>query len=244
MAFAIRGYQDNLKKQIEDYSSILNNTRSMSPAQIGNTGGIQGSAFGGTGLSLSSLQRTQMQKSIFNVSEPGQDVAKASQNNNTQNTMSASTSSFLEAATQIKNNAISALTTAINSLQSQLNSLNADTSALASPQTSGQSSKPEENMPLDNQGTDNKAGNTKDSQRPQVGFGEETVEDKSKTEETKEKEEAKNPEKAEREESTQQAQTSTELDKAAQKETDKKAEEAKLKLQQEAAKQREETAQA
>lgn len=241
MAFAIRGYQDNLKKQIEDYTSILNNTRGMSPVQLGNTGGIQGSAFGGTGLNLSSIQRTQMQKSIFNVSEPGQDVAKASQNNNTQNTMANSTSSFLEAATQIKNNAISALTTAINSLQSQLNSLNADTSALASPQTSGQSSKPEENMPLDNQGTDNKAGNTKDSQRPQVGFGEETIEDKSKTEGT---EENKEPEKAQREENTQQAQTSSELDKAAQKETEKKAEEARQKLQQEAAKQREETASA
>ncbi len=241
MAFAIRGYQDNLKKQIEDYTSILNNTRGMSPVQLGNTGGIQGSAFGGTGLNLSSIQRTQMQKSIFNVSEPGQDVAKASQNNNTQNTMANSTSSFLEAAAQIKNNAISALTTAINSLQNQLNSLNADTSALASPQTSGQSSKPEENMPLDNQGTDNKAGNTKDSQRPQVGFGEETIEDKSKTEGT---EENKEPEKTQREENTQQAQTSSELDKAAQKETEKKAEEARQKLQQEAAKQREEMASA
>ncbi len=244
MAFAIKGYQDNLKKQIEDYSSLLNNTRGMTPVQIGNSGGIQGSAFGGTGLSLSSMQRAQMQKSIFNVSEPGQDLAKASQNNNTQTTMANSTTSFLEAAAQIKNNAVNALTTAINALQSQLNSLNADTSALTSPQTSGQSSKPEENMPLDNQGTDNKAGNTKDSQRPQVGFGEETVEDKSKTEGAKENEGTKNPDKAEREESTQQAQTSSELDKAAQKESQKQLQEAQQKLQQEAAKHREELAQA
>ena len=54
---------------------------------------------------------------------------------------------------------------------------------METPQTTGQAVNPKENMPTDNQGTENKPAQPKDSNRPNVGFGEETVQDKKNDEE-------------------------------------------------------------
>ena len=64
-------------------------------------------------------------------------------------------------------------------------------------------------MPMDNKGSENKAASGQDRQKPNVGFGQETV-DNSVTEEK----EDKKADKEERESSTQLAQNASEIDKA------------------------------
>ena len=113
--------------------------------------------------------------------------------------------------------AITSVTQKFNAVMDDIKNSIANLSALSSPQTTGQSVKPEENMPLDNKGSDNKAASGQDRQKPNnVGFGQETV-DNSVTEEK----EDKKADKEERESSTQLAQNSSEIDKATLKEIDK-----------------------
>ena len=148
--------------------------------------------------------------SIFNhpaLTNQSQNV----QQTQVQKTNADSTSvSLADTVTKLINNVVQKFESVINEIKKDIAGL----SAMSSPQTSGQAVTPNENMPTDNQGTENKPAQPKDSNKPNVGFGEETVTDKSKTDESQE------PEKAERENDVQQAQTSSEIDQATMKKID------------------------
>ena len=148
--------------------------------------------------------------SIFNhpaLANQSQNVQQAQ----VQKTNADSTSvSLADTVTKLINNVVQKFENVIDNIKNSI----AELSAMTSPQTSGQAVNPNENMPTDNQGTENKPAQPKDSNKPNVGFGEETVTDKSKTDESQE------PEKAERKNDVQQAQTSSEIDQATMKKID------------------------
>ena len=148
--------------------------------------------------------------SIFNhlaLTNQPQNVQQAQ----VQKTNADSTSiSLTDTVTKLINNVVQKFESVIDNIKNSI----AELSAMTSPQTSGQAVNPNENMPTDNQGTENKPAQPKDSNRPNVGFGEETVTDKSKTDESQE------PEKTERKNDVQQAQTSSEIDQATMKKID------------------------
>lgn len=134
--------------------------------------------------------------------------AAVAQTNDNQNTVSNATSvnlsSIITKANDLINNVVQKFEQAIDNIKNSL----AELSALASPQTTGQAVNPQENMPMDNKGSENKAASGQDRQN--VGFGQETVTDKSTTE----AKEDKKADKEERESSTQLAQNASEIDKA------------------------------
>lgn len=136
--------------------------------------------------------------------------AAVAQTNDNQNTVSNATSvnlsSIITKANDLINNVVQKFEQAIDNIKNSL----AELSALASPQTTGQAVNPQENMPMDNKGSENKAASGQDRQKPNVGFGQETVTDKSTTE----AKEDKKADKEERESSTQLAQNASEIDKA------------------------------
>ena len=148
--------------------------------------------------------------SIFNhpaLTNQSQNVQQAQ----VQKTNADSTSiSLTDTVTKLINNVVQKFESVIDNIKNSI----AELSAITSPQTTGQAVNPKENMPTDNQGTENKPAQPKDSNRPNVGFGEETVTDKSKTDESQE------PEKTERKNDVQQAQTSSEIDQATMKKID------------------------
>lgn len=136
--------------------------------------------------------------------------AAVAQTNDNQNTVSNATSvnlsSIITKANDLINNVVQKFEQAIDNIKNSL----AELSALASPQTTGQAVNPQGNMPMDNKGSENKAASGQDRQKPNVGFGQETVTDKSTTE----AKEDKKADKEERESSTQLAQNASEIDKA------------------------------
>ena len=136
--------------------------------------------------------------------------AAVAQTNDNQNTVSNATSvnlsSIITKANDLINNVVQKFEQAIDNIKNSL----AELSALASPQTTGQAVNPQGNMPMDNKGSENKAASVQDRQKPNVGFGQETVTDKSTTE----AKEDKKADKEERESSTQLAQNASEIDKA------------------------------
>lgn len=154
-----------------------------------------------------------MNGSIFNNARMngGTDASAAQSNNNQKATADSSSMNLSTVWTKV-NDAINNVAQKFEAAIDQIKNSLAELSALASPQTTGQAVNPQENMPTDNQGTQNKAAQPKDNNRPNVGFGEEKVDNKAETE---------NPEKAERENDVQQAQTGSEIDKATLKEIDK-----------------------
>ena len=135
--------------------------------------------------------------------------AAVAQTNDNQNTVSNATSvnlsSIITKTNDLINNVVQKFEQAIDNIKNSL----AELSALASPQTTGQAVNPQENMPMDNKGSENKAASGQDRQKTNVGFGQETV-DNSVTEEK----EDKKADKEERESSTQLAQNASEIDKA------------------------------
>ena len=135
--------------------------------------------------------------------------AAVAQTNDNQNTVSNATSvnlsSIITKTNDLINNVVQKFEQAIDNIKNSL----AELSALASPQTTGQAVNPQENMPMDNKGSENKAASGQDRQKPNVGFVQETV-DNSVTEEK----EDKKADKEERESSTQLAQNASEIDKA------------------------------
>ena len=135
--------------------------------------------------------------------------AAVAQTNDNQNTVSNATSvnlsSIITKTNDLINNVVQKFEQAIDNIKNSL----AELSALASPQTTGQAVNPQENMPMDNKGSENKAASGQDRQKTNVGFLQETV-DNSVTEEK----EDKKADKEERESSTQLAQNASEIDKA------------------------------
>lgn len=136
--------------------------------------------------------------------------AEVAQTNDNQNTVSNATSinlsSVITKANNLINNVVQKFEQVIDNIKNSL----AELSALNTPQTTGQAVNPQENMPMDNQGSENKAASGQDKQKPNVGFGQETITDKSTTETNEDKKADKN----ERESNTQLAQNSSEIDKA------------------------------
>lgn len=140
--------------------------------------------------------------SIFNhpaLTNQSQNVQQAQ----VQKTNADSTSiSLADTVTKLIDNVVQKFESVIDKIKQSI----ADVSAMRSPQTSGQAVNPNENMPTDNQGTENKPAQPKDSNRPNVGFGEETVQDKKNDEEIENQDNDK--------QNVNEAQTSSEIDKA------------------------------
>ena len=216
---------DTLKLDIKKFGDSLSQVQS-NPSRIGGLKNT-GSVMGGTGISANVVNHAKKTDIFTAAAGADNNTTKASQNNNTQNSMSNSTSEFSAIIVAVANKAANALTNAINALQAKIDSLDSDASAMSTPKATGQSVTPKDNMPTDNQGSENKSANPQDSQKPNVGFGEETVSDKAEAKADKD------PSKVQQESKTSEAQTSSELDKATQKEVEKQQDKAQQQLQQE-----------
>lgn len=167
----------------------------------------QNSIFAQNGSNVSFSSNT----SIFNDPrlKGGTDSAAAQSNENQKAGADSSSINMSTIMTKV-NDAINDVVQKFNTVIDNIKNSIAELSAMASPQISGQNVNPNENMPLDNQGTDNKTG-SKDSQKPQVGFGEETIEDK---------EDKNKIEKDEDKENINEAKSSSDIDKATLKKID------------------------
>ena len=193
-----------LKTELQNYSI----KRSKTIQSIFEQAKIQAQANGNVNFKSNSIfDNPQIKGGTDSSAAQGNDTQKAGSNSSSMNA-----STIMSKVTST----ITSITQKFNAVMDDIKNSIANLSALSSPQTTGQSVKPEENMPLDNKGYDNKAAGGQDRQKPNVGFGQETV-DNSVTEEK----EDKKADKEERESSTQLAQNSSEIDKATLKEIDK-----------------------
>lgn len=192
-----------LKTELQNYSI----KRSKTIQSIFDQAKIQAQANGNVNFKSNSIfDNPQIKGGTDSSAAQGNDTQKAGANSSSMNA-----STIMSKVTSV----ITSVTQKFNAVMDDIKNSIANLSALSSPQTTGQSVKPEENMPLDNKGSDNKAAGGQDRQKPNVGFGE-TV-DNTITEEK----EDKKADKEERESSTQLAQNSSEIDKATLKEIDK-----------------------
>lgn len=221
--FNISLYQNDLKSKIQKYGSDLSSAKNFGSSN----------PVSGNGMNLSSTQRSQLAKSAFLVTAgtDNNNTTSAAQNNKTQKQGSNAATTFSQFIVKTANDAVNFFTNAIKTLEAKLNSITgADASALASKPTSGNNVKPQDNMQTDNQGAKKDSTQPKDSQKPNVTFGEEKVADNTDnkttdTTKTNKKENTKN---------TDEAKSSSELDKAAIKEEQKQYETAQKKLDTEA----------
>ena len=146
--------------------------------------------------------------SIFNhpaLTNQSQNVQQAQ----VQKTNADSTSiSLTDTVTKLINNVVQKFESVIDNIKNSI----AELSAMTSPQTTGQAVNPKDNMPTDNQGTENKSAQQKDSNKPNVEFGEETVQDKKNDEQIENQDKDK--------ENVNEAQSSSEIDKATMKKID------------------------
>lgn len=187
-----------LKTELQNYSI----KRSKTIQSIFDQAKIQAQANGNVNFKSNSIfDNPQIKGGTDSSAAQGNDTQKAGANSSSMNA-----STIMSKVTA----AITSVTQKFNAVMDDIKNSIANLSALSSPQTTGQSVKPEENMPLDNKGSDNKAASGQDRQKPNVGFGQETVTDKSTTE----AKEDKKADKEERESSTQLAQNASEIDKA------------------------------
>ena len=163
----------------------FNASNSMSKASsIGSLGNVNSIfSVGVQNASQAKALAMSQNGSIFDIAKAADTQSSAAQTGTTQKA-GADASSMLASFNNIFNTAQNSFNSVINMVKDAIQASTAEASALASPQTSGQTVKPEDNMPADNQGTEKKAAKGPEEQRPQVGFGEETVEDKSKTDTT------------------------------------------------------------
>jgi len=192
MSFAIDSLKTKNPGELKSQLNVYQNTKTQEIQKI------KGSVF------AQGMQNVQFNPndSIFNhpaLTNQSQSV----QQPQVQKTNADSTAmNLMDTVTKLINNVVQKFENVINNIKNSI----AETSAIATPQTSGQTVNPQENMPTDNQGTNNKAAQPKDSQRPNVGFGEETIEDKTKEEGSVENETQEN--------NITEAQSSSEIDKA------------------------------
>ena len=146
--------------------------------------------------------------SIFNhpaLTNQSQNVQQAQ----VQKTNADSTSiSLTDTVTKLINNVVQKFESVIDNIKNSI----AELSAMTSPQTTGQAVNPKDNMPTDNQGTENKSAQQKDSNKPNVEFGEETVQDKKNDEQIENQDKDK--------ENVNEAKSSSEIDKATMKKID------------------------
>ena len=146
--------------------------------------------------------------SIFNhpaITNQSQNVQQAQ----VQKTNADSTSiSLTDTVTKLINNVVQKFESVIDNIKNSI----AELSAMTSPQTTGQAVNPKDNMPTDNQGTENKSAQPKDSNKPNVEFGEETVQDKKNDEQIENQDKDK--------ENVNEAKSSSEIDKATMKKVD------------------------
>ena len=146
--------------------------------------------------------------SIFNhpaLTNQSQNVQQAQ----VQKTNADSTSiSLTDTVTKLINNVVQKFESVIDNIKNSI----AELSAMTSPQTTGQAVNPKDNMPTDNQGTENKSAQPKDSNKPNVEFGEETVQDKKNDEQIENQDKDK--------ENVNEAKSSSEIDKATMKKVD------------------------
>lgn len=194
-----------LKTELQNYSI----KHSKTIQSIFDQAKIQAQANGNVNFKSNSIfDNPQIKGGTDSSAAQGNDTQKAGANSSSMNA-----STIMSKVTSV----ITSVTQKFNAVMDDIKNSIANLSALSSPQTTGQSVKPEENMPLDNKGSDNKAASGQDRQKPNVGFGQEATVDNSITEEK----EDKKADKEERESSTQLAQNSSEIDKATLKEIDK-----------------------
>jgi len=232
MSFSIKGYQEDLKNKIESYASTLNNIKSTNTSEA--TGALPDN-----GMGLNNTQKTKLYTSgAFTVPNGTDNNATKSQTNGAQKTGSNAATTFGQFVAKTVTDAITSLTNFMNTMMQKLEGLSADKSALTAPKTTGQSKKPQENLTMDNQGTKNdstqpKNSTTKNPETANINSGSKTdLASNTKPSDIKNETKADNKEKTT---NTNEAQTSTELDKAAQKQEEKEFASAQQKLQDEAA---------
>lgn len=227
MSLAIQASRlDELDKLQLNASNMMSNASS-----IGKMGGVN-SIFSVGASNVSQAKALAMSKngSIFDMAKMADTQSLGAQSSNTQKSGS-DASSMLASFNNLFNSAQNSFNNVINMVKDAIQASTAEASALASPQTSGQAVKPEDNMPTDNQGTEKKAAKGAEEQKPQVGFGEETVEDKAKTDTTDFGAETK----VEQQEEQKIPETIQEVDqKTIKQQEEKKLEEAKKKAEEEA----------
>ncbi len=220
---------DELDKLQLNASNMMGNASSM-----GNIGGIGNvnSIFsvGRSNATQAKALAMSQNGSIFDIAKASDTQSSAAQTGTTQKA-GADASSMLATFNNLFNTAQSSFNNVISMVKDAIQASTAEASALSGPQTSGQTVNPEDNIPTDNKGSENKAGNASDSQKPQVGFGEETVEDKTKTDTTDFGTETK----VEQQEEQKIPETIEEVDqKTIKEQEEKKLEEAKKKAEEEA----------
>ena len=173
---------DDLDKLQFNALNLMNNASS-----IGNVGGIGNvnSIFsvGNSNTRQAKALAMSQNGSIFDIAKAGDTSSLSAQKPETQK-IGADASSIVGSFNNFVNSAQNSFNNVINMIKDAIQASSAESSALSSPQTSGQAVKPEDNMPADNQGSEKKAAKGADEQKPQVGFGEEKVEDKTKTDTT------------------------------------------------------------
>lgn len=219
---------DKLDKLQSNAMNSMNNASSVSG--IGKVNSI----FTAGVNSSNKARALSMNTSIFDIARSQETQSSSAQSGTMQKT-GADASSMSVSFMSLVDSAKSSFESVINAIKDLTQTASAEASALASTPTSGQTVNPEDNMPTDNKGSEEKAANPSDSQKPNVGFGEETVSNKpenSTEEETEVKTEDEEPK------------TMSEIDQQTVKQNEEqKLEEAKKKAEEEE-KIRRETAQA
>ncbi len=217
---------DELDKLQLNASNMMSNSSSI--ARIGNVNSIF--SVGSTNAMQAKSLAMSQNGSIFDIAKAADTQSSAAQTGTTQKA-GADASSMVATFNNLFNTAQNSFNNVINMVKDAIQASTAEASALSSPQTSGQAVKPEDNMPADNQGSEKKAAKGADEQKPQVGFGEETIEDKAKTDTTDFGAETK----IEQQEEQKVPETIQEVDQQTIKQQEeKKLEEAKKKAEEEA----------
>ncbi len=167
---------DELDKLQFNASNMMSNASSI--GSLGNVNSIF--SVGVNNSSQAKALAMSQNGSIFDIANTS---SLSAQKPDTQKA-GADASSMIATFNNFFNNAQSSFNNVIAMVKDAIQASTAEASALTSPQTTGQTVNPEDNIPTDNKGSENKAGNANDSQKPPVGFGEETIEDKPKTDTT------------------------------------------------------------
>lgn len=180
MSLAISaGRLDELDKLQLSASNMMNNASSV--GSLGNVNSIF--SVGIKNSSQAKALAMSQNGSIFDIAKAADTQSSAAQTGTTQKA-GADASSMLATFNNLFNSAQNSFNSVINMVKDAIQASTAEASALSGPQTSGQTVNPEDNIPTDNKGGEKKAATPEDSQKPQVGFGEETVEDKPKADST------------------------------------------------------------
>ncbi len=170
---------DELDKLQFNASNMMSNASSI--GSLGNINSIF--SVGVNNSSQAKALAMSQNGSIFDIAKAADTDSLAAQNSNNKKSGS-DASSMVVTFNNLFNTAQNSFNNVINMVKDAIQASTAEASALSGPQTSGQTINPEDNIPTDNKGSEKKAATPEDSQKPQVGFGEETVEDKPKTDTT------------------------------------------------------------